>query len=198
MNDIKKMWIGGILYTLLFAGSANEIGGNDSDSRCGGKELWAQKVLTDNEANAIVISPIDVTTIAELRAIDTESEKRSTTNPRLAFEEQVVRVSKVLIRKVILENDNDYHLVIQDRLGNQMIAEVVDPECPDAQNSKFIDEYNDVRSTMDRYGSRFMNYEFTITGVLFKDRFHNQTGAAPNNMEIHPVLKLRASKRLDF
>ncbi len=198
MNDIKKMWIGGVLYTLLFAGSASDIGGRDNDDKCGGTELWAQKILTDSETDSIVTSPIDATTIAELVALDTEGEKRTKKNPRLAFEEQVVRVTDVLIRKVILENDNDYHLVIQDRDGNHMIAEIVDPDCANAQNSAFADEYYDVRATMDKYASKFMNYEFTITGVLFKDRFHNQTGAAPNNLEIHPVLKLRVKRRLDI
>jgi hypothetical protein len=29
-----------------------------------------------------------------------------------------------------------------------------------------------------------------VTGVGFFDRFHNQTGVAPNVIELHPILKI--------
>jgi len=187
---IQKVWIGGLLYALLFAGASEGISGSDDDNKCGGKELWEQKVLIDVESSQINTTP-DNTTIREINKIDSDKERRTKNNPRLDFEEQVVTVKNVLIRKVIIEDDNDYHLVVQDRQGNHLIAEIVDPNCDDAQQSDFSDAYFKVREVMEDHANDFQHWTFDITGVLFKDRSHGQTGKADNDIEIHPILKLK-------
>jgi len=194
--EIKKMLIGATLYALVFFGNGKEvISGKDRDDRCGGIELWNIKTLTDPNADEIDESDT-LLTIKQLIAIDTEVLRQK--KQRLPFEKRIVKVKKVLIRKVILENDNDYHLVIQDRQGNHMVAEIVDPDCPDAQQSDYIDSYYNVRNTINRLGNKFMHYEFEITGTLFLDRAHGQTGMAANNIEIHPILSLKATKKLNY
>ena len=193
----QKVIIGGLMYVLLFAGAPEAISGGDSDEKCGGEELWSQKILMDEESEDIRRTP-ELTTIANLIRIDTEGEKRTADNPRLEFEEKEVTVKDVLIRKVILEDDNDYHLVIQDRQGRHMIAEIIDPACEDAHQSEFIDDYYAVRETMDQYATKFLHYSFNITGVLFRDRPHGQTGKADNNLEIHPILKLTKNHKLNY
>ena len=192
---LHHLAIAGVSYALLFWGAASDITGTDSDNKCGGDELWEQKVLIDDSAVRIRKTP-QVTTIVDLININTEDEQRTKEHPRLSFEYQEVTVKNVLIRKVIREDDNDYHLVIQDRAGNHMIAEIADPKCDDAKRSQFIDQFSDVRQKMDDYGETFLQYEFNITGVLFRDRSHGQTGKSDNNLEIHPVLKLRKVKKI--
>jgi hypothetical protein len=194
---IKKVWIGGALYALLFAGITQRIEGGDNDNKCGGEELWDQKVLIDAESSKIKNHP-EVTSIKEINGIDSDVERRTKNNPRLDFEEKMITVKNVLIRKVILEDDNDYHLVVQDRDGNHLIAEIVDPECRDAQSSDFIDNYYKVRSLMEKHADDFQHWTFNITGVLFKDRSHGQTGKADNDIEIHPILKLVPTKYLNY
>src|SRR6185436_1749688 len=194
---VKKLTIGGLVYALLFFGASEQFEGSDSDNKCGGEELWEQKVLIDDSA-ALINTQSEITGINKINAIPTEDEKRTKKKPRLSFEKQVVTVENVLIRKVILEDDNDYHLVVQDRMGNHLIAEITDPECEDAQRSDFIDDYFKVREMMEKHAEDFQHWEFDITGVLFKDRSHGQTGKADNNIEIHPVLKLKAVKLLNF
>ena len=193
----QKLLIGGLLYTLLFAGAAETITGSDSDNKCGGDELWEQKVLVDSQASKIITTP-EETTIKEINRIPSDTERRTSATPRLSFEKQIVTVRHALIREVILEDDNDLHLVVQDREGNHLIAEIPDPACNQAQRSDYIDDYSDAREAMKKHAHDFQHWEFDITGVLFKDRPHRQTGKADNNIEIHPVLKLRAVQQLNF
>ena len=79
-----------------------------------------------------------------------------------------------------------------------MIAEILDPECADAQSSEYFDAYTNVHEMMLKYSQKFQHYEFTMTGVLFRDRAHGQTGKADNNLELHPVLKLKMVRKLDI
>jgi hypothetical protein len=39
----QKFIIGGLMYVLLFAGAKEEIGGKDSDNKCGGEEDGRKK-----------------------------------------------------------------------------------------------------------------------------------------------------------
>ena len=194
---LKKITIAGVLYALVFATAPEKIGGHDGDNRCGGIELWDKKVLVDDSVKKLVKDK-SATTIKALNLIDTEQELENK-KARMSFEKRIVTVKNVLIRLVKLEDDNDYHLVIQDRQGNHMIAEIIDPECDVAKNNtRYIQQFLDVHETMNKYGTTFQHYEFEITGVLFRDRPHAQTGKADNNLEIHPVLKLKATKKLIY
>jgi hypothetical protein len=195
----KKYFIGGLFYFLVFAGVGTEtIGGSDSDDKCGGKERWAIKVLSDPSANTINETPRD-TTLAGLSKINTQTgaNKYKEMKPRMAIESQVYRIKNCFITKVLIENDNDLHLVIEDGKKNTMIAEIPDPSCLDAMNSPFINSFIETRQTMQRYANNYRHYMFTITGVLFVDRSHGQTGKSPNNIEIHPILEIKKEKKIN-
>src|SRR5689334_18110401 len=124
--------IGGLFYALLFAGSgAESIGGKDSDDKCGGEERWPIKVLIDKEANDINEEAHD-TTIADLVQINTTTKenKYAEGKSRMPIEKQVYTIKHCFVTKVMRENDNDFHLVIEDGKGNTMIAEIPDASCP--------------------------------------------------------------------
>ena len=197
-KDPKKFIIGGALYTLLFVAGPEQIGGKDTDNKCGGEERWTYKVLEDNEANNISETP-SLTTIKDLTSINTKTKDAaySEGRPRADFEKKVYTIKHCFITKVLRENDNDLHLVIEDGAGNTMIAEIPDPQCPDAKKSIWIEYFNDARATMFQYRSNFRHYMFTVTGVAFVDRSHGQTGKAPNNVEIHPILEIKKEKKIN-
>ena len=93
-----------------------------------------------------------------------------------------------------LEDDSDYHVVLQDADGKTMIAEIPLPACVGA-GSPFLPEIIEARST---FNSRLTattslktaNIPVQIKGVGFFDSVHGQTGVAPNGIELHPVLDI--------
>jgi hypothetical protein len=194
----QKMIIGGLLYVLLFAGAKEEIGGRDNDNICGGAERWKEKVLVDPDARQINQNP-EETTIAHLLTIDTKSKDSKYTEgrSRMKIEEKMYRVKHCFITDVLRENDNDLHLVIEDGHGNHMIAEIPDPACPDANKSEWLENFNQARSAMLQSGSNYRHFLFTITGVLFVDKSHGQTGKADNNVELHPVIEIKKEKQIN-
>ena len=195
----QKYLVSGIFYFLLFAGAGSEtIGGKDKDDKCGGEERWSIKVMEDASSDFINETPRD-TTIAELLQINTKTgaNKYQETKPRMGIESQVYRIRHCFITKVLIENDNDLHLVIEDGKKHTLIAEIPDPKCQDAKNSAFINSFIETRQTMLQYANNYRHYMFTITGVLFVDKSHGQTGKAPNNIEIHPILEIKKEKKIN-
>ena len=194
----KKFIIAGVTYFFLFAGAAEKIGGADNDNKCGGEERWPQKVLGDAAALAIDETPTD-TTIEGLNKINTtlKDTKYKQDGPRMGIESRIYRIRNCYITDVLREDDNDLHLVIEDGHKHTMIAEIPDPECTAAKHSPWGDNFREVRKTLEQNAGSYRHYLFTITGPLFVDRFHNQTGAAPNNTEIHPIISIKRGKRIN-
>lgn len=90
--------------------------------------------------------------------------------------------------------DSDYHLVLKDQNGKTMVAEIPSPACVDA-GSPFAAQIAAARAKFDAQltaNSSFQtaNIPVRVTGVGFFDFFHNQRGAAPNVIELHPVLDI--------
>lgn len=194
----RNFMIGGLSYFLLFLGAKEEIGGHDSDDICGGKQRWEVKVLRDTGASHINTTPKE-TTISHLLSINTEGQnnKFKDKGPRLEIEKQVYRVKNCFITDIIKEDDNDYHIVIEDGKGNFMVAEVPDPDCPEAGQSDWSEDFTRARQTLVANGNNFRHFRFTITGVLFRDKSHTITGKAPNKVELHPVLSIKRQNSIN-
>lgn len=194
----QKFLIGAVMYTLFFAGATETIKERDTDNKCGGEERWEQKVLIDPESENIDETP-HTTTIQELRSINTKSKKNKYEEgkSRMEIEQSVYRIEHCFITDIIHEKDNDLHLVIEDGNKNTMIAEIVDPKCPKAKKSKWEQEFLTVKQKMMQYASSFRHYQFTITGVLFVDKAHGQTGLAPNAVELHPIIDLKVERKIN-
>jgi hypothetical protein len=158
---------------------------------CGGVERWDVKVLTDAAASQVNYTP-KFTTIDSLIHIPTSPNQNA---PRMqGIEFQSYRITcNITIKKN--ESDNDYHLVIKD--GNEtMIGEVPDPVCAVASTSAHVDEFIAARNWVNTHigtdpVSNVNIPSVDITGVSFVDVPHGQTGAAPNQMEIHPILNIQ-------
>jgi len=170
--------------------AANENEWGPSGPECGGVERWAVKVLTDAAAPQVNFIP-KAATLDSLIHIQTAPNASA---PRMAgIEFQTYRMScYITIKKN--EDDNDYHLVLKD--GTQtMIGEVPDPVCSAAASSTHVNEYIAARNWVNMNIGILPNSNVNlamvdITGVSFVDVSHGQTGAAPNQMEIHPILNI--------
>jgi hypothetical protein len=74
-----------------------------------------------------------------------------------------------------------------------MIAEIPDPECPRAKNSRFLARIKKAKAEFLKYEHTYNHHLFRITGVLFIDKKHPKppTGNNANNVELHPVIRLK-------
>ena len=158
---------------------------------CGGTERWSQKVLVDAAVNSINFTPVS-TTVNSLVNIVTPTP--STTMLRYAgVEDKTYKViCNITVKKA--ETDNDYHLVLSDGT-HTLIGEIPDPTCSAAASSAYVSQYVAARNFIDTYigpGSySSVNIpQVEVYGVAFVDPPHGQTGAAPNNLEIHPILQI--------
>ena len=104
-----------------------------------------------------------------------------------------------------IEEDGDIHLVIRSKYpGEQMIVELPNVVCKGARMSKHKAELEQARSDfasscgLDAWTTRRLRASpkklvgtAAIVGVGFFDLEHPrpQSGVAPNNIELHPVLK---------
>jgi hypothetical protein len=136
-----------------------------------GTELWSQKILADPGA-AAALAPAPVTsTVAVLVAL-----------PRTARRRAYVITGTVALVK--LEADSDVHVVIQDG-AHTMIVEFPLPAC--AQGSL---AYAAIVRARKQAAALFVGERVRVTGMLFMDRPHGQTGVAPNAAELHPVFSV--------
>jgi len=166
---------------------------------CGGVERWSEKVLTDALANTINFTG-SVTTIASLVSIVTPSPS-STMTRYPGIEDKTYSVTcNITIKKA--ETDNDYHLVLSDGV-HTMIGEIPDPVCSSAASSSHVNQYIAARNFVDAHIASGNVYSVNIPsvvvyGVAFIDPPHGQTGAASNNLELHPILDIHFALTTDI
>ena len=167
----------------------------EAQQHCG-KERWSVKTGTDSDAGSVNLSSPQSTTITQLIAL-------TPPNPippanRFAPTEETVFVVNATLTDYKLEGgakgDSDYHLVLRDPQGHTMIAEIPFPGCVGA-GSPFAAQIATARAEFDGHFTATTSFQTAdvpvqVTGVGFFDFPHGQHGAAPNEMEIHPILKI--------
>lgn len=89
--------------------------------------------------------------------------------------------------------DHDDHLVLRDPAsGAVMVAELPDPVCV-GRSSPLLPAVTASRAAFDAARAttrwRSTSTRVSLRGVGFFDDDHGQTGAAPNGVELHPVLR---------
>ena len=160
-------------------------------SACG-TERWTVKTLADDDRHHVSTNPRDVS-VRYLRTRQTPSNRPQTS--RVApVELTTYRVHARLV-EYVREADGDYHLVLGDRTGRTMIAEIPDPSCV-AKISPARPAVRSARAWMDSHFSVTSDFKSTnrrvvVRGVGFFDYFHGQTGMAPDDLELHPVTGMR-------
>jgi len=160
-------------------------------SACGGVERWKIKVFTDSLANTIDFTPKQTT----IQWLTSKSVPTSYfTMPRYQpLEDSTYMVTCfITIKKV--ESDSDYHLVLSDTV-NTMIGEIPNPTCASVAASPKASEFTAARNWVDANIAAGNVYNVNlppvvVTGVAFIDTAHGQTGAAPNQVELHSILDI--------
>ena len=164
---------------------------------CVGKQRWEVKTTADDgDASRIVASP-ENTTIENLVQLKRPPELKRT-SPRTKGTEQRVFVLDATLVKFFSEADQDRHLVLRSG-GRFMVAEIPEPQCVASTarfrariqrvRLKFGNEFKKPDGTA-RKSQRVVNRRVRITGVGFFDARHKVTDAAPNFIELHPVLDI--------
>src|SRR5713101_7298754 len=157
-----------------------------------GVERWSVKTGTDADAGLVNLSSPTSTTIANLRAFTTPNPIPP--NNRVAPAETTEWTIDATLTLYKLESDSDYHLVMQDASGNTMITEIPSPSCV-GSGSPFFAGIQNARSEFDAKFTATTSFQTAnipvrIKGVGMFDFPHGQTGAAPNQIELHPILDI--------
>lgn len=165
------------------------ISGGTTTSPCG-TERWSVKTGTDADARLVNLNQITPTTVSTLSALAAPGSLPE--NNRVPPTETSVFTLNATLTEYVLEDDSDYHLVLQDANGRTMIAEIPLPSCV-GQSSPFLPSISTARA---EFNTKFTatttfktaNIPVQITGVGFFDVLHGQTGVAPNGIELHPAM----------
>jgi|ERR1043166_3224375 hypothetical protein len=164
-------------------------------ARCG-KERWSVKTGTDSSASQVDLTNPQNTTIASL--VQLSPPHPIPPDSRVAPTETTVWVVTATLTDYKHETgstgDDDYHLVLDDGQGNTLVAEIPSPTCV-ADSSPFSAQIANARAEFDSQftaSSSFQtaNVQVQVTGVGMFDFAHGQRGAAPNVIELHPVLDI--------
>ncbi len=163
-----------------------------------GVERWSVKTGSDADAGLVNLNSATPTTIAALRAFAYPSPSPPANN-RVAPAETTQWILHGTLIKYKLEDDSDYHIVLQDGAGITMVTESVFPGSSPAcvvTSSPFLPGMAGTRCAMDSSlpsaTTSFQNASapVRIIGAGMFDFAHGQTGAAPNQIEIHPILDI--------
>lgn len=157
-----------------------------------GVERWSIKTGTDPDAAMIDLSTPVPTTITMMRDWTAPNMIPASTRVTPHETTQYSVIGTMTLFK--LEDDSDYHIVIQDNTGNTIITEIPCPCCT-SQSSPFASMIAAARMEFD---SRFnadssfqtVSVPVVVKGIGFFDFLHGATGAAPNGIELHPVLDI--------
>jgi hypothetical protein len=156
------------------------------------------KVLTDYKADSVNFTP-DTISVSKFDSLPAPPPNSNA--PRMhpvEFQTYAIHCRVVAKRD---ETDADYHLQMYDGLLYG-IAEIPDPACSEAAASKYAPQFIAARNFATQRMGAGSNYSVNIprviiTGVGFVDPPHGQTGAAQNNMELHPVIDIRFENPAD-
>jgi hypothetical protein len=162
---------------------------------------WDVKTLTDPKADQVSPTVVD-TTVHDLVnlpfAVHVPLHLPRAGGPTFApVELTTYRIAAKLEGWKISADDGDIHLVVHDPTTDEsMIVEFPDPKCTGKANGVQRTEMTDARHAVEqscpgstlRTSFHTLSGEATITGVVFFDKKHNQTGVALNGIELHPAL----------
>jgi hypothetical protein len=147
-----------------------------------GSERWSVKTFADNDRWQVDLTT-RYRTIAKLNELPRP--KPLPQDGRVAGERLVYRVTGTVTYTAV-EVDGDVHLALRGDDGSEMIAEAPEPAC--TKNSRARTSISKARLVAQDI---HVGDKVAARGVGFFDFFHNQNGAAKNQLELHPLLSLK-------
>ena len=169
--------------------------------RCGrscGRDRWPVKTLTDRDRQRVSVEPV-ATTVESLATIPRPAQRPydrrvGPTETTIFCVEGMIYDDGGKLEAVRPQADGDIHVVVSGLEDSRVtvIAEIPDPRCNLVCSSGFAHLYATARERLEarlRVWTRD-TLRIRIAGVGFFDRNHGQYGAAPNFIELHPVLAI--------
>jgi hypothetical protein len=171
-----------------------------------GKERWDVKTLSDPAASGVNFQPA-IGTVSQLTALAAPA-SGGARHPS-EMQTYTVRAKLVGYKQEYNPNvapgknpgDRDFHIVLQDlNSSDTMIVEIPDSRCLGVCTSIKLADITKARAdfadgVVTPPGVPFLMptqiVEVEVTGVVFFDFAHGQTGLARNCIEIHPVLDFK-------
>ena len=155
---------------------------------------WRKSVKNgaDADANQVDLSQPTPTTISTMNSWPAPPELPD--NSRIAPIETTVWVVNATLIEYRRSTDQDYHLNLRDASGNPLIAEIPCPCCigPSGHFTLLISaarsRFDSLLTATDTFQPA--NIPVRVAGVGMFDFPHAQAGAAPNHIELHPVLAI--------
>jgi len=161
-----------------------------------GTVRWPVKTLADRAGRALSLKPRP-TTIRKLRSAQVP--RRLGLQRTKGVERTTYRVTGKLM-EMKLDDESDVSLVIADpKKGGTMIVEFPSPSCTQGATRKARAKMANARAAvLAACGAPTNSYRRltgtgTITGVGFFEQDRSEEGAAPNGIELHPVVAFTAS-----
>ena len=161
--------------------------------RCG-VERWQIKTLSDAERDRVDRTPVE-TTVEELDALPRP--RRTPQYSRVAPTELTTFRVDAYLGGWRPESDGDMHLILFGMQNQRasLVAEIPNPNCSGACASGLSEDFAKARATLRQIlvtpNPADEAIVLRVTGVGFFDRNHGQVGAAPNLIELHPVLAIQ-------
>lgn len=154
-----------------------------------GAERWSVKTLSDADRDNVHFAPKQVTVgwlASQKPPAHLPADRR--VGP---IETQTYKVRGLFVGYK-LEEDEDLHVVVADVAdpSKTMIVEIPSPDCAGACTSGHAEGFRKARAVIMGLPEPVSPVTIVVTGVGFFDFLHGQTGAAPNGIELHPVLKI--------
>jgi hypothetical protein len=207
----KAVLLGAVVVVSVFSGLSNSTS-SAAPHRvllCGGDHRWDVKTLSDAAADDVRYDSPKRHTIKYLTGIpDAHVGTHTPRDPDGRHVELTVyRVIGAELYNLRIEEDGDIHLVIQDKYERKMIVEFPNIKCKGAKDSDHMAEMMDARDTLaslcglgnwntrtTKASPKDLTGSAAIEGVGFFDLPHGtpQVGVAPNNIELHPVIRFSA------
>jgi len=106
------------------------------------------------------------------------------------------QINDTTLVAIKLEDDGDLHLRLRSSTGKTMIAEIPKPGCVSSASLwktgiTAARNYVTGRYWVSLSRWHYLYKKIDIKGLGFFDEEHNVTGAAPNKIELHPVIYIR-------
>lgn len=158
-----------------------------------GVERWSVKMGTDADSGKVNVNSPQASTIAAMGGWPAQANPPA--NNRVSPYETTAWTLTATLVEYKAEDDEDTHLVLSDSAGHTMIAEIPAPHCVGSASpflAGITNAYSQFRAHYAPSGSfQTANVLVRITGVGMFDFAHGQTGAAPNQIELHPVIDIQ-------
>jgi hypothetical protein len=161
--------------------------------------VWRWPVKTGSDATRTQVSrTVSYTTVAYLdRRTPPASFGTYAQNHRIKWPEfRTWQLNGVTLVAVKLEDDGDIHLRLRSPAGKLMIGEIPRPGCASSLSLWKPGITSARNAVTSRYWVSLSEWHYvyrtiSIRGLGFFDEEHGVTGAAPNDIELHPVIWIR-------